>query len=334
MVKAWGTQRAADAVNDSIHFHPNFQRKVVNGKEMPSIADRAGVKIGGSEEMFQSNLADKFIPGVHRSSRAYSAFLGKLRADHLNNMIDDYAKSGIDITKDDVKLKALGDFINDATGKGNFGEYGKGTMGKVLNEAFFAPNLMASRVNMYKRWLDPRTYSNADPILRKQALKSLIATVGFGTAVGELAKLAGAEVSNDPKSSDFRKIKIGNTRIDPYSGFQQYAVGASRLLSGHMTSSKSGKDFDLTSGKFGMPSRASVVSQFAQNKLAPIPSLVWSWMEGTDWNGQPFELKKAMLDRTVPIVMQDLYELQKEDPKLLPLGILPIIGEGVQTYGR
>jgi hypothetical protein len=168
---------------------------------------------------------------------------------------------------------------------------------------------------MYKRFLNPKTYSNEDPIMRKQALKSLLAVFGFGAAVGELSRLAGAEVSNDPNSSDFRKIKIGNTRVDPFSGFQQYAVGASRLLSGHMTSSKSGKDFDLTSGKFGAPSRASIVSQFAQNKLAPIPSLVWSWMEGKDWDGQPFEIKKAVLDRTVPIVMQDLYDLQKEDPR-------------------
>jgi hypothetical protein len=70
------------------------------------------------------------------------------------------------------------------------------------------------------------------------------------------------------------------------------------------------------------------------NKLAPIPSLVWSWMEGKDWAGEPFEAKAAILDRTVPIVMQDLYELAQEDPKLLPLGILPIMGEGIQTYGR
>jgi hypothetical protein len=57
-------------------------------------------------------------------------------------------------------------------------------------------------------------------------------------------------------------------------------------------------------------------------------------MEGKDWSGEPFELKKALLDRTVPIIMQDLYELQQEDPNLLPLGVLPLMGEGLQTYAR
>jgi hypothetical protein len=283
--------------------------------------------------MFQSNVAEKFIPGVARSSRAYDGFLSKLRADHFNTLLDDYRRAGFNPDNNDVILKRIGSFINDATGRGGLGKLERAA--PILNETFFAPKLMASRVNMYSRWLNPKTYGNADPIMRKQALKSLLGTVGFGMAVGELARLAGAKVSNDPTSSDFRKIKISDkTRIDPFSGFQQYAVGASRLLSGQTTSSGSGKTYDLTSGKFGMPTRASVASQFMINKLAPIPSLVWSWMEGKDWAGEPFEIKSAILDRTVPIVMQDLYELAQEDPKLLPLGILPIMGEGIQTYGR
>lgn len=327
MMRAWGSERAAEAINESIKSHPNFQS--LPGKK--SLAERAGLKTGGNEEVFQSNWAEA-LPGVTRSKRAYNAFLDKLRSDHFNTLIDDYEKSGVKIKNDDVKLKALASFINDATGRGSLGRLEKAA--PILNELFFAPKLMASRVNMYKRFLNPMTYSNEDPIIRRQALKSLLSIVGFGTAVGELARLGGAEISNEPTSSDFRKIKIGNTRVDPFSGFQQYAVGANRLISGKTTSSTSGKQFDLTSGKFGMPTRGSIVSQFMTNKLAPIPSLVWSWLEGKEFNGVPFDAKQALLSRTVPIVMQDLYDLQKEDPKLLPLGILPIMGEGLQTYGR
>ena len=36
-----------------------------------------------------------------------------------------------------------------------------------------------------------------------------------------LAKLAGAEVGDDPEDSDFGKIIIGNTRIDIWGGIQQ-----------------------------------------------------------------------------------------------------------------
>jgi len=333
MAKAWGSQRASDLIHESIQSMPIFQKpKLANGKFGKSIAERAGIDMGKAEQ-FQSNIAERIVPGVKRSSRAYDAFLSKLRADHLNTMVKDAREMGMNPDKSDLVLQQIGSFINDATGKGSLGKLER--MAPILNETFFAPRLMASRVNMYKRWLDPRTYSNANPVVRKQAIKSLLSTVGFGAAVGELARLGGAQVSNDSNSSDFRKIKIGNTRIDPFSGFQQYAVGASRLISGETANRKNpNKPFDLTSGKFGMPSRASVASQFFQNKLAPIPSFVWSWMEGKDWDGQPFDAKKALLDRTIPIVIQDLTELAKEDPKLLPLGILPILGEGLQTYGR
>src|SRR5580765_7476392 len=107
--------------------------------------------------------------------------------------------------------------------------------------------------------------------------------------------MAGGQVSNDPNSADFRKVKIGNVRIDPFSGFQQYAVAASRLISGKSTSSTTGKVTDLTAGRYGQQTRAKVAGQFFQNKLAPIPSLVWSWMEGKDWDGKPFDAKKAVL---------------------------------------
>ncbi len=369
MFKSWGSERAYQAVRESIESHPNFQRKQIpvvkadgtpvldkvtglpkmESSKVPSLAERAGLDLTNKEEMFQSNMAEKLVPGVRRSERAYNAFLSKLRADSFNRMVSDAEAAGMNPKTNDVLLKSFGQFINDATGRGGLGKLEKAA--PVLNELFFAPRLMASRVNMYKRFLNPMTYSNENPILRKQTLKSLVSTVGFGVGVGELAKLAGAKVSNDPTSSDFRKIKIGDTRIDPFSGFQQYAVGASRLLSGELTSTSNknyGRQFDLTTGKANMPSRRSVAENFFANKLAPVPSLIWSWMGGREFDGTPFEMKKAILNRTVPIVMQDLYEIYQEDPKLFPPGIfkqnptatkigmgaLPIFGEGIQTYGR
>jgi hypothetical protein len=345
MFKSWGSQRAYDLVKDSIHSHPNFTRPMFNGKELPSIAERAGLNIGGREEFFNSKLAEH-IPIVGRSERAYNAFLGKLRSDTFNRMISDAEDMGLNPKQNDVLLKKYASFINDATGRGSLGRLEKAA--PLLNEAFFAPRLMASRVNMYKRVLNPMTYVNEDPVLRKQTIKSLIALVGFGNLVGQTAKLAGAKVSGDPYSSDFGKIRIGNTRIDPFAGFQQYAVGASRLISGKTTSSTTGKQFDLTSGRFGMPTRASVVSNFMTNKLAPIPSFVWSWLSNKEFDGMPFNAKQAIANRTIPIVMQDLYDIYQEDPKKFPpgifkayptatkgvMGMLPVFGEGIQTYGR
>ena len=336
MFKSWGSERAFNNVQESIKAHPYFQAP----KGGKSLADVAGLDmtdmISHKEEVFRSRFADK-IPGVAASNRAYVGFLNKLRADSFNSLIKQYQKSGVDPTQNLVLLKNIGSFINDATGRGRLPKMGSLDLERNvegLSQIFFAPKLMASRVNMYKRVLDPRTYSGADPVMRKQVLKSLFATAGTGMLVGELARMAGAEVSNDPTSSDFRKIKIGDTRIDPFSGFQQYAVAAARLTSGKLTNSTSGKEFDLSTPGYGQPSRASIVENFFKNKLAPIPSFVWAWMSGKEFDGTDFDTKKALLQRTIPIIMQDLYDLQQEDPELLMLAPLPIMGEGIQTYGR
>ena len=37
-------------------------------------------------------------------------------------------------------------------------------------------------------------------------------------------------VELDPRSSDFMKIKLGNTRVDPWGGMQQQIVLSSRLI--------------------------------------------------------------------------------------------------------
>ena len=238
---------------------------------------------------------------------------------------------------DKVLAKQIADFVNMSTGRGSLGKLEP--VAKELADGFFAPRLIASKIQRYGQVLNPKFYSEMDPMVRSAHLKSLLATAGTGLMMGEAAKLAGAEVNNDPTNTDFRKIKIGNTRLDVFGGDQQYLVAAARLLSGKSTSSISGKTTDLTAGKFGQKSRATVAEDFFTQKLAPLPSFVWAWMKGRDFDGTPFEAKKALLDRTVPIVMQDLEKLMIEDPNLAPqikalLAASAIGGAGVQTYGR
>ena len=60
-------------------------------------------------------------------------------------------------------------------------------------------------------------------MVRKEAARDLVAFLGIGASVLGLAKMAGAEIETEPTSSDFGKIKIGNTRYDIWAGFQQFA---------------------------------------------------------------------------------------------------------------
>lgn len=340
MFKSWGSDRAYQVVKQSIFDHPNFQ-----GPD--SLAKRAGLRLSGNEEQFQSHLAE-MIPGVAASERAYNGFLGKLRSDTFNRMIDDYRAIGRDPSKDDVLLKSIGTFINDATGRGSLGPKFEKAL-PALSDVFFAPRLVASRVNMYKTLLNPLTYAQEDPIMRQQALKSLLAITGIGQTIGALGKYAGGTVSNDSTSPDFGKLKVGNSRIDPYAGFQQYAVAASRILSGRTTSSTSNKTIDMDAGKFGQPTRADIAQRFVTSKLAPIPSFVFSLLSGKNFDGTSFNAKQQIAERMIPLAVQDLMDIWKQDPKLFPAGtfagnnpnltksalsVAPVVGFGAQTYGR
>lgn len=340
MFKSYGNEKAYNLVKESIMEDPSgfFKRGVdIAGDEVKSFAEKAGLDLtdmygSAKEEMFRSKIAEKYLPGVARSQRAYTAFLNKLRADVFKKLVNQAIKEG----RGSLEVaQQIAESINTSTGRGNFGSLEKsaGSL-KILNEIFFAPKLAASRIQMYTRVLNPKTYTMLDPIVRREALRSLFGIVGTGIAMGEMARMMGAEVSNDPTNSDFRKIKIGNTRIDNFAGLQQYGVAATRLITGTSASSTTGRTFDLGHPKYGGQTRASVIGNFATNKLAPIPSFVWAWVSGEEFDGTPFEVKQAMVNRIIPIVIQDLYALAKEDPSLLPLGILPVFGEGIQTYGR
>lgn len=339
MFKSWGSDRAFKVVQDSIIDHPSGYFKSVidseTGTSSPSFAQKAGLELTDlvtrNEEIFRSKWAER-LPGVKASNRAFVGFLNKLRSDTFANMVDLAKKQGKDPETNLVLAKQISEFVNMSTGRGSLGRLEPSA--KVLSDVFFAPRLMASKVQRYGQVLNPKFYTELDPMVRKEALKSLFATAGTGLLMGETARMMGAQVNNDPTSSDFRKIRFGDTRLDTFGGDQQYAVAATRLLSGQSTSSVSGKTTDLTSGKFGQQTRASVASRFFTNKLAPVPSFIWAWMEGTEFDGTPFDAKQALLSRTVPIVMQDLMELAEEDPALLPLIIPAAGGMGVQSYGR
>lgn len=371
MYHALGSKEANALVEQAIIDHPSGYFKPgmdAEGNATPSFAERAGVAYKNVEENLSSNWAETggTIPYLSKgykqtvgrlygaTKRGNEAFIHKGRADLFASLMDEVKRRGVDPTADLVLAEKIAKSINTSTGRGSFGslehpsvnpktgEMGQSTAMKVLNEAFFAPKFMASRVQMYTRVLTEglNPFQKIDPILRKEALRSLFGIVGTGLLIQKMAQLAGAKVNNDPTNPDFRKIKIGDTRIDNFSGLGQYGVGAAQFLTGQKTSSLSNKSKRLSGGfntakpKYGAEDTFDLVTNFAVNRAAPIPSLIISWMHGRDFDGKTWEWKKALAKRMAPLITQDLYDLQKEDPKLIPVGILPVLGESIQTYGR
>lgn len=323
MFKSLGSEDAFRGIQNSIREKPLFELGQESGLALTDLTH-----LGAREEQFMSEFAER-IPvigkAVRASNRAYVGFLNKLRSDTFDSLIKSATDAGLKPESDLMLSKEIARYINNTTGRGSLGALEKNAVG--LNNFFFSPRLIASRVNM----LNPNTYIKATPFLRKQYLKSLFAMTAAGSVVVELGKLAGGEVVNDPTSSDFRKLKVGNTRLDPYGGFQQYITLASRLLTGESTSTTSGKTYELGS-RFGLPTRANVAIDFTAGKLAPVPKFVYDWLNQS--SGRPFSVPEQTGRMFVPMMIQDIYDLAQDDPTLLPLAIPAGFGMGLQTYGR
>jgi hypothetical protein len=228
-------------------------------------------------------------------------------------------KENLDLTK------KIADFVNSGTGRGSLGELENSTL--ALSTFFYSPRLMASRLKL----LNPVYYITQPSFVRKEALKTLFTFTGSGITILTIAKLGGAQVEIDPRSTDYGKIKTGNTRIDIWGGFQQYFVLASRLISGKIISSTTGKEYVLGEG-YKPLTRLDILGRAIEYKEAPVFSFATNLLRGQTVFGEKISIPKEVGKRFVPMVMEDIYDLAKDDPKLLPLGILGIFGVGLQTY--
>lgn len=339
MMKSWSTEEGFRASQDAIANRPMFRPRMGrNGKPQPSMAEKAGLSLtdltNDREEALISTWAEH-VPGVRRGNRAYTAFLNNLRADTFESLVRDGKTFGANGEVDLNLARSLATFVNSATGRGNLGQLESSA--KALNSFFFSPRLMASRIHM----LNPHNYIMAPPQVRKEMVKSLFAMTAAGNAVTQLGRMAGGEVEHDPTSSDFGKLKIGNVRVDPYAGFQQYIVAANRLVQGRVTSSVSGTESDLDnpSGPYD-PTRASIAGRFLRGKLHPVLGFAYSIadaqkeMSGKQMNFTSTNpMKNAITQQFIPLIAQDTWELAKEDPKLIPLAGAAALGVGVQSYG-
>lgn len=329
-------EKAYKGLIDDIKARPNYSRMADSNLALTDVGGSLSVR----EESFMSNIAEKLfdlpkkIPGIGKfagnpikaGSRAYSGFLNKLRADVFDDLVGKAEKQGVEVTQS--FLDDLSKFINSATGRGHLGALESSAL--ALNNVFFSPRLIASRLHLLNPtyYVDPRV----NPFVRKEALKSLFTFAGMGLSVLGLAKLAGADVGVDPRSADFGKIKVGNTRYDIWGGFQQYIVLAARLLTGESVSSTSGKTTELGKG-YKPETRASIIARQAEYKLSPAASFALSLLRKSDVFGQDAEIPKEVQDRFVPLTAQTMQELQAEwGPMGFAMGIPAIFGVGVQTY--
>lgn len=351
MLKAMASEKAQFRINEQLKARPNFELYRLAGLRVTDTDQ--GASLDAKEEIYRSNLANR-IPGVRASDRAFTTFLNLMRADSFDAMTASLSRTGKP-TMDEAKVVAT--LVNNFTGFGGLANQKMSTA--ILNTVFWSPSLQLARFQAatgHAIWKGNKTSKRVRNLVIKEYAKSL---TGLATLM-MLGLLAGFEIEHDPRSSDFAKLKKGNTRIDISGGIFQYLVLGTRLGTGKLKSPTTGKVKAIRGKKkkFGGTSGTDLLKNFARSKLTPglglgvtlvaeggenvigrniitepegvaglLPTMEVQTMEG---------VKNVVVDAVMPLAINEVVDsLQAEGfTKGSALGLATMLGLGVQNFGN
>lgn len=335
MFRAFASEKAAFDLQESLSDptrRPNAAQYRQSGLDLTETG--GNVSRRKLEEAYQGRLIQK-IPKllggglVRGSQRAYTVFLNQLRADSFDAMVKNLGRSG-KVT--DAEAKAIANFINTATGRAKYGETLERST-ELLNAVFFAPKYVVSRFKLIADPLTGFSLSSGAPMsksslprVRKQVAKEYARFLaGAGLVLG-LSKLSGAGVEDDPRSSDFGKIKIGNTRMDILGGLSQASVLLSRLVTQ--------KTKNIDTGRINEADRGKVFVDFLKTKLSPAFTSAGEFFRGKDIYDRPVTKAGAVSNLIVPMSFGDIMDAMVEQgvPRGTALSLLSLFGASISTF--
>lgn len=343
MLRATLSRRGEFAEAEKLRNRPNYQLHEQLGLDLT--ASEGGLL--HQEETYQGPWAGR-IPGVAASERAYITELNVRRADALDAMLLGIEENGR-INLEAGKL--LANYVNVASGRGYAG---KGAFNRAiagLATVLWSPRLLLSRFQylagqplwsgLWKGWEANKGTWGARKLIALEYARTL---ASLGVVYG-LAQLAGElwqgddkdkpTVEWDARSSDFSKIKVGDTRIDPMAGLAQATVLMARTIAGEKkTLSGNVKPLGGEGVGYGGQDMWDVWTSFGRTKLSPWLATVIDWKTGRNVSGEEFsaaDLPSALVE---PLAIRDTREaMQKMGvPAGAAIGLLSFLGIGVQTY--
>ncbi len=339
--KAGGTKQLrlnnwTKEVEASIEANPWYDTMADGGWPITE-RSRAGGKILKMEETFASSFAAK-IPFVKWAEAGYVNLLNKVRVDVGSSCLDKWVRAGVNV--DDDFIRMWGKVVGQLTGRGDWEAIRQAL--PVFNSFLFSPRLQLARVQL------PFTYIQCwkNPAYRpvaKEMTRNIVAFVAGNATLLGLAKMAmdvygkdKISVDFNPISTDFGRIKMGNTRVDFSGGFIPYI----RLIAQLVTNRKitgAGKVVSLDEWPYG--GRWGQFTSFTEMKFAPILSLVKDIMQGQDAVGNKIEwtpkgIGKEAYKRLTPMVIQDTIDAVNEHGLVegMAYGTLSFFGATVMTY--
>lgn len=282
--------------------------------------------ITAREEPFLSTWSE-LIPGVKWSNRTFTTMSNQLRINVFDDVARNWERAGMSWASNPEEYTRLAAFLNHATGRGTITERYAGIT-PHLNAFFFSPRYQISRPQIvYDAFV-----SLKNPAARKVIVGDLVKFVGTGTAAMFLFnQVDGVEVELDPRSNEFGKVKVGDTRFDFWAGYAQIARLVAQVSAGQAMP-KGGELRDIN--------RKEVIERYIRTKLSPPAGLAWDILSGETFLGEEMVLEPTFLARDIPkrvapMVMQDIVDairFQGMDGLLPVTSTTAFFGMGVATW--
>jgi hypothetical protein len=281
-------------------------------------------KLSEREESMRGTLAEK-IPGIGRlirgSNRAYSGFLNRQRADSFDALVE--AAGGKDKITPEMGAN-IANAVNVFTGRGS--ALGMERAANWLARFVFSPRFTVSR---FETALGApivgalgKGGARERAVIARQYVKL---AAGLGALYGLWYFATGKKTEKDPRSSDFGKLRIGHTRIDPLGGLAQAITLMGRTVSGKTKNAEGLK-----------PVTADTYYNFVRGKLAPVPGALLDLRVGKNVVGEKVTPGSTVQGLTVPLGYQDAGKVYQAHGPLVgtAINVLNLLGAGVQTHRR
>lgn len=320
-----GTKQG-DAILDGVKSDIYSRKNYLNG----NYERGKKLDIGIREEEFPTSLPSK-IPVLGRFFKAaevaYEAGAMRLRVDVADKIYSMAEKSGIDL-KNEVEIGEINRMVNTMTGRGELPiSQGKQAF---LNKAFFSVKFFKSNLDTL---LDP--LKSKSSFVRKQSSINLLSIIaGVGTILAISKTLYPNSIELNSNSSDFGKIKIGNTRIDVTGGLASLVILTSRIF--NQTTKSSVTDVVLKFGEgYGSQTGMDAIWNFTENKFSPLFSVIKDLIEQQTFEGDKPTIFNEAKNLTTPLIVSTGIDAAKENKKAMIL--LAVIADGlgfsINTYG-
>lgn len=290
------------------------------------------------EEYGLSRIIEK-IPFLAGTTRWHRQFLNHLRMDMFEFLIEGFGGGQATLEQG----RAVARLVNAMTGRGSLGKFEP--VGRYFADFAFAPRFYVSRLQMLfgqPLWADWKTTS---PQFKLMVAKQYARyALGFAAMAVAMSIFGDADEEWDPRSTDFSRFKWGDTRIDFSSGFRQWLVFISRLMTGQ-TKKQGGQIVALrkhlvplegAAKPFSGQDIGDITSRFFRSKASPMLSAVTDVLTGEDFLGEPITVGSELKRWAGPITWRDIYTVMTSDefgvPPKTAISLLMGFGGMGQTY--